>query len=60
MFLNQLFRLIAGVVEIGFALVLFALFVIGISFISRGYTAFGVSITVGVVWFAASALKNRE
>ncbi len=60
MFLEQLVRLIFGIFEIGFGIVLLAVFVMGITFISRGYETSGMIMAFGSLWFLISAIKNHR
>lgn len=60
MFLNQLFRLFAWLVEFLIVLALLVVFVFGIGLWSHGFTMAGIFIVVGVIWFIIGAVKSRR
>lgn len=60
MFLDQLFRLLFGAVNLGCGLVLLLLFVFGIGLIFSGAGHVGVIVVACIVLFVASAIRNKD
>lgn len=60
MFLDQLFRLFAWLVEVFIVLVLLFVVVFGIGLWSLGYALAGMIIVGGVIWFIVSATGSRR
>ncbi len=58
MFLEQLVRLVAGLIELGLGLILLVTFMIGIVLLAAGSTTIGLLVMCAVIWYVVSAVQK--
>lgn len=60
MFLDQLLRLVGGLVEFFIVLVWLVVLMAGLAFLYNGYTEAGLLFAGGAAWLIISAVENRQ